>query len=195
MTAGIDSSPITTLNWSPTTHADTHTVYSFICLLFWHAHIFDVMISDSLLTMCCLSVFSVGTNTGYLFQLRPALLSKTTDRGLPTSLSNHMCATMSACSRWDISAGYSGRSIPYHRQFAYEVLTQVELFECPYVDVATVRLKCLREAWVVFKMHRNDNFHKRLHVRDRWPNASGGMNSFFHKIHFLSWCSVDDDQG
>lgn len=130
VTAGIDSSPITTLNWSPTTHADTHTVYSFICLLFRHAHIFDVMISDSLLTMCCLSVFSVGTNTGYLFQLRPALLSKTTDRGLPTSLSNHMCATMSACSRWDISAGYSGRSVPYHRQFAYEVLTQVELFEC-----------------------------------------------------------------
>lgn len=165
VTAGIDSSPITTLNWSPTTHADTHTVYSFICLLFWHAHIFDVMISDSLLTMCCLSVFSVGTNTGYLFQLRPALLSKTTDRGLPTSLSNHMCATMSACSRWDISAGYSGRSVPYHRQFAYEVLTQVELFECPPVDVATVRLKWLSEAWVVFKMHRNDNFHRQMTER------------------------------
>lgn len=48
----------------------------------------DLMRSDSLLTLCCPSVFSVDTNTSNLFQLRPALLSKATDRLFPACLSD-----------------------------------------------------------------------------------------------------------
>ena len=57
----------------------------------WHGseagHMCDVMMSDSLLTLCCPSVSSVDTNTSKGFQLRPALLSKAIYRLLPTCLS------------------------------------------------------------------------------------------------------------
>lgn len=53
----------------------------------------DVMLSDSLLTLCCPSASSVDTNTSNLFQLRAALLSQT----IVTIAAQRACRVTSEC--------------------------------------------------------------------------------------------------
>lgn len=57
------------------------------CMVVRAGQICDVMMSDTLLTLCGPSVSSADTNTSNLFQLRPALLSKT----IVTMVSQHAC--------------------------------------------------------------------------------------------------------
>lgn len=130
----------------------SHTQLVFSSSLIWPlpqhgceaGHICDVMMNDSLLTLCCPSVSSADTNTSYLFQLRPALLSRAIDKGLCNMLvkrhqtifiSGGVCMCWCACV---FRLGYvnvlqSGICSPY-RQFAYKVLTQVELFNVLTLD-------------------------------------------------------------
>lgn len=67
-----------------------HSGSFYLSIVVGQGHKCDVMMSDSLLTLWCPSVFSVDTNTSSLFQLRPALLSTSIDRVLPTCLSNNI---------------------------------------------------------------------------------------------------------
>lgn len=110
----------------------------------------EVMLSDSLLTLCCPSVSSADTNTSNLFQLRAALLSQT----IVTMAARRACRVTSGCVRetdrerekaWAFRLESVNRPLSGPRELSKE-----KYFNMLALDVSSIRLFLFIDTYIFF---------------------------------------------